>query len=252
MVRIFPQAFLVHEDTLFVPEEGPMFSAAHTSITRLIEGICKHDPQNARKILRERIFTRIPLTPLCEGMIKVVAKRFSILNNPSFENHFLETALTAKTVPVSPGITPDFHFAESPERLKTHREARDFALRLKPLSARSVGAALMGPDGELLAYAWNTHAQIRTEHAEMNLVRSLERKGWKHFPDHCTVVTTLKPCAMCAAALYQFSKPGAQVSVLYVEDDPGPKAKNSVLMKHSSLWKKAGEPEIRLAQITEE
>jgi hypothetical protein len=70
-----PDAFLVHAGVCYVPGPGQNFGPGQTAVTRLVEGVCAQFPNQSRAILRERIFSKRPLTPACEGMIKVVAKR---------------------------------------------------------------------------------------------------------------------------------------------------------------------------------
>ena len=62
-----------------------------------------------------------------------------------------------------------------------------------------VGAALVAPDGRVLATAGNRTRELRdpTAHAELLLLRTA---GAERLPGHDLVVT-LEPCPMCAAAI---------------------------------------------------
>ena len=65
-----------------------------------------------------------------------------------------------------------------------------------------VGAVVIGPDGRLLAAAGNEVEQRSdaTAHAELLAMRAAARdRSSRHLAD-CTLVATLEPCAMCAAA----------------------------------------------------
>lgn len=69
-----------------------------------------------------------------------------------------------------------------------------------------VGAVVLGPDGAVLAQAGNTveashdasaHAELLAMQAAARVLGSARLMG-------CTVVVTLEPCAMCAAAMVHF------------------------------------------------
>ncbi|BDH59616.1 tRNA-specific adenosine deaminase [Tsukamurella sp. PLM1] len=67
-----------------------------------------------------------------------------------------------------------------------------------------VGAAVIGPDGAVLALAGNRREQLGdpTAHAEILAIREAATRfgdGWRL--GGCTLAVTLEPCAMCAGAL---------------------------------------------------
>ncbi|MDP0971410.1 nucleoside deaminase, partial [Klebsiella pneumoniae] len=67
-----------------------------------------------------------------------------------------------------------------------------------------VGAAVIGPDGAVLALAGNRREQIGdpTAPAEIHAIREAAATfgdGWRL--EGCTLAVTLEPCAMCAGAL---------------------------------------------------
>ncbi|MFT9216739.1 MAG: nucleoside deaminase [Acetobacter malorum] len=69
-----------------------------------------------------------------------------------------------------------------------------------------VGAVLLGPDGAVLAQAGNRVEELHdpSAHAEMLVMRAATAaRGGKRLAD-CTLVVTLEPCPMCAAALAHF------------------------------------------------
>ncbi|WP_259141695.1 nucleoside deaminase [Tsukamurella ocularis] len=67
-----------------------------------------------------------------------------------------------------------------------------------------VGAAVIGPDGAVLALAGNRREALGdpTAHAEILAIREAATRfgdGWRL--EGCTLAVTLEPCAMCAGAL---------------------------------------------------
>ena len=64
-----------------------------------------------------------------------------------------------------------------------------------------VGAVVLGPDGAVLARAGNRTEELRdaAAHAELLALREAARNRGPRLAD-CTLVVTLEPCAMCAAA----------------------------------------------------
>lgn len=69
-----------------------------------------------------------------------------------------------------------------------------------------VGAVLVGPDGAILAQDRNRVEERHdpSAHAEMLVMRAaLQQRGGQRLSD-CTLVVTLEPCPMCAAAITHF------------------------------------------------
>jgi len=82
------------------------------------------------------------------------------------------------------------------------REARAAAAR----GEVPVGAAVLAPDGTVLACAGNqTEADAdASAHAEMLALRAAARRLGTPRLTGCDLVVTLEPCPMCAAALSHF------------------------------------------------
>ena len=91
--------------------------------------------------------------------------------------------------------------------LDAERTAMGFALEAARLAGPDdvpVGAAVLGPDGAVLALAGNRREQLGdpTAHAEILAIREAAATfgdGWRL--EGCTLAVTLEPCAMCAGAL---------------------------------------------------
>lgn len=69
-----------------------------------------------------------------------------------------------------------------------------------------IGAALFGPDGELLGRGHNRRVQDQdpSMHAETSAFRAAGRR--RHYRD-ATMVTTLSPCWYCSGLVRQFAIP---------------------------------------------
>lgn len=69
-----------------------------------------------------------------------------------------------------------------------------------------VGAALSGPDGQLLARAGNRVEEWHdpSAHAEMQVMRAATAQRSGHRLADCVLYVTLEPCPMCAAAATHF------------------------------------------------
>jgi cytosine deaminase len=89
-------------------------------------------------------------------------------------------------------------------------EPMQIALDEAALAARRgevpVGAVVFGPDGAVLARAGNAveAAHDASAHAELLAMRAAAAALGSPRLVGCTVVATLEPCAMCAAAMVHF------------------------------------------------
>jgi tRNA(adenine34) deaminase len=90
-----------------------------------------------------------------------------------------------------------------------------------------VGAALIGPDGAILARDGNCTLELRdpTAHAEILVIRAGALKLASERLTGCSLYVTLEPCAMCAAAI-SF----ARIARLYfgASDEKGGAVENGV------------------------
>ena len=80
------------------------------------------------------------------------------------------------------------------------RCANDVARRAMLLGRHPFGAILVAPDGEtVLAEQGNVDT---VNHAESTLARTAATNYTPDYLWHCTLVTTVEPCAMCAGTQY--------------------------------------------------
>lgn len=243
-------AFLIEKKdpaTLYFALHSRKDLAPTSAVVRLIQGIYATEPEKSRVLVRNRIYTTAPLTTMDRGMIQVAAKRASEIhgNSELFE-------IPEKQVDLSEtlnGLTSALEYENHPRSTLAGCDDKAwmaFAVQLtRPiqvsresqpalfLSNRPVAAVLVSKTGELLEWALNTNAVNKTLHAELNLVQSFYRKFKTKLPAGSKLFTTLKPCKMCAAMLFDAAEDmrnfKVALEVIYGEDDPGPNARNTAL-----------------------
>lgn len=207
----------------------------------LIQQIYEKYPKMARKILRNRIYTNVPLSESLRGIVKVAAKRITtntppespVLQIPNDAIHLGELAPLKKfQIPTLSKAQNDVHaWMQVAFSLISDPSHEKLYLRDRP-----VAALLLSHDDRLLGAAVNTNASNRTQHAEMNLLRDHYEKTGKPLPRGAKVLTTLKPCKMCAGMIYDFMEP--DVRVIFAHDDPGPNARMTALDCYSQIQSK--------------
>ncbi len=225
-------AFLLQRDAIyFARGEDELRSAAVV----LVSGVCASLPRDAHFILRNMIHaTRAP-GPFALGMVKVAARRIRVVEEKArgLDVPFELREVTAPPLPsmhgadlVAPGTTAShaewLRFAGGlvgPLREELPRHARD----------RRVGAALVAPDGRLLAASANTNGTDRTRHAELNVLLARWGETRARLEPGTRLYATLRPCKMCAGLVWELASEPGTVAVYYAEDDPGTAARNTVL-----------------------
>ena len=80
------------------------------------------------------------------------------------------------------------------------RYANQIALRAQSFGHHPFGATLVGPDHETILIAQGNVDTVN--HAESTLIRTAANNFGADYLWHCTLYTTVEPCAMCAATQY--------------------------------------------------
>ncbi|MBB6051537.1 Bd3614 family nucleic acid deaminase [Armatimonas rosea] len=232
------QAWLEHDGQTYWAS-GPEGLAPETAVSRLVQGIYEHYPEQARALVRNRIYLSGGKTPFCDGMIRVAAKRCTEIP----DNECL--GLTGRRAPACPTDSRELP-SLLPARLAdfsvpTLSLAEAFAL-CNQLEAeiprhdserykadRPVAALVLDREGKLLGQGINSGSRNRTRHAEMEAIRDAWAKTGQRLPAGATLISTLKPCRMCAALAWWFCDNPAQLTVLYRDFDPGPHGRATIL-----------------------
>jgi tRNA(Arg) A34 adenosine deaminase TadA len=211
-----------------------------TAVTQLIQYLFDIHVDYSFFILRNRIFTTEPPSPYAQGMVRLTAKRISFSVEPRDFNlkitHEFKRVCSNQT-----GLLKSTHLKESPVIEQTQCTTENAKLILNNLIQklptgpilhdfnRTIVAVLTDQQGNILEYSPNQNSKNKTLHAELLLLQNYYRRTGQKIPSGSRVFVSLKPCLMCAAALFQFSEQPASIHVFYLEDDPGPKAKNTTL-----------------------
>ncbi len=206
-------------------------SPCESAVTRLIQGIYDREPGSARGILRHRILaTAAQPSEMCWGMVKLAAKRMKCGVSESALAPGREL-IELGPVALAPGICGEAIAriaGESPMALARRLAA---SIRLKGsrwASDRPIAAVLESAEGAILGWAVNSSASNKTLHAEVNLIQSYCRKHGK-LPRGSRIHVTLKSCKMCAGMIWSAAEDPLSIRVFFDQDDPGPKARRTVL-----------------------
>jgi tRNA(Arg) A34 adenosine deaminase TadA len=217
---------------------------------RLISGVSDQFPQEARRLLRQRIFTNAPLSPLCQGTLAVVAKRCTAGLTPIAPDRGRLPLQGRKLIEVRPveersGAAPAFQLPDQIGSRDPHAASMQLALSLaqtrehgqvsrRYLKDRPVAALLVDAHFKVLAVGLNEAQSNKTLHAEVRLIQNFQRRAIAQsqsplLPPGARIYTTLQPCRMCAGWIQTCAEDIRSLSIFYAEVDPGPHAQNSSL-----------------------
>lgn len=261
-------AFVFQRGTVFFARGS---DEVRPAAVELIRGVYESAPRDAHFILRNTVFATREPGPFALGMTKVAAKRLRLVSaegDGKGETLPLREVTPGEPELALPGMTspprsPEewLHFAFELVTLRLERappiarseEASSASLRVEGSSGpglarddrmqadlprhardRLVGAALVGPGGELLAASANSNGANRTRHAELNALLGLWHATRTKLAPGTRLYATLRPCAMCAGLLWELSAVPGTVRVYYAHEDPGSAARNTVLCPGSA------------------
>jgi len=238
----------------------------HCPVERLIRGPHLIASARADWLLRSRIYSAEPLSPSGWGLVKVGAKRHSVLSEGALSAMkamseaegvvFKEVSLPPPALISRRSERPFHSMREASAWLLDQTEAHNDSLlkvgegQTSPLlphhgvarrwtgARRAVGALLL--DGALRPWglAFKQPERHPLYHAEWALLDALLRER-PSLGGPLTLITTLKPCKMCAGAWVSYGP--RPLRVCYISDDPGKMGQNTALDVGSFAWREAGE-----------
>ncbi len=221
------KAWLEHNDQTYWAA-GPETLAPETAVSRLVQGIYERYPQQARAMVRNRIFLTGEKTPFCDGVIRVAAKRCTE------SQPLIELGLSEELPSLLPeradnsnllvlSLTDAFVLCNQLEAEMPKSESERYK------ADRPVAALVLDRDGKLLGQGMNSGSQNRIRHAELEAIRDAWARTGQKLPAGATLISTLKPCRMCAGLAWWFCENPAQLTVIYRDFDPGPHGRATVL-----------------------
>ena len=237
-------AFLVFEDTVYYALHSRKPHEPSSAILKLIQGIYELAPEIARILLRQKIYSTAATTELCHGAIKVAAKRVHAGLTPSPPSETLPVLrwIDAGSAELPTLRRPSFHPLSFWKQEEAPHSPADFLNLAKTLVSqipdqegplyrrnREVAALLVSKEGEILSWGINTNHSNRTFHAELNLVQDFFARTGKPIPAGAKIFITLKPCKMCAGAIWVATEDPFSLEVYFSEFDSGRNARWTVL-----------------------
>jgi len=246
----------LHRDLALIPASGeipciylfsnpPSSHEPHSALTWLIQAVYEQWPEQARRILRNRIHYKGIFRPLESGMLKVTAKR--VAQHSSLPELFRELGVRTQGFRRMEVCSVGLRGVESPvavEELEVPRSepslvdwVRGQVSHLQEirrgvplhLTDRPVVAILVDSQGRVLSQAHNQNRSNKTLHAELQLAQNWWGMHRSPFPEGSRLYVSLKPCKMCAGAIWQMSKAPGSTEVIFLEDDPGSFARETIL-----------------------
>ncbi len=217
----------------------------HSALFRLISGIYQSDPEAARSWVRQRIFTLESPSSATEMTVKVAAKRMTWIEGlPAIASssdhgihvpHLIATEVGELAPPPSLAL---------PKHALPHSEAIHLCsswtegAHVAPSSPRhlrnrAIACVLLDARGVPLAGGTNQASNNPCRHAEIEMLRARHSQGRGPIPRGATVITTLKPCRMCAAMIWESCEDRASIRVIYRDFDPGTNGRATLLDKDS-------------------
>ena len=238
------RAWLVAEGGILITATGAAsFQHPWTSaVTRLIAGVNATFGEERYRYLRRRIFCDGEISTWDRNLVKVCAKRVTQCDN-STKDYAAQVTSATRVVDVGMDLLADKDSERCSQAIGSHITPRDAMILTAQLASseqqkfsgaklhqapRSVACILVDHSGQLLGANVNTNAGSQLRHAEVNLLLSLAERGMPCIPNGATLVTSLKPCRMCAAAIVPHVQ-SSSLRIIALNDDPGPHGRHQML-----------------------
>ncbi len=255
----FDLAFVEYNGIVYYSRHHKLAEAPSSAVVKLLQGIFERYADHSFFILRQRIYTTAPLTEMCRGMIKVVAKR--VTESISIQESELQGDDCADgfkfqeigtcdqlLATVTPSIENQKQLVEiesllgsfnqnkmgeigTLECLKKAQILAETVPRGNVLHDhdRSIAAILVSARGELLGYGMNSNSKNKTLHAEVNLIQRYYLENKKRIPQGAILYSTHKPCKMCAGMIYHWSEKPDSMQVYYSKEEMGGMSRQTIL-----------------------
>lgn len=242
----FELAFVSHKGVLYASYFPQGVPAPSSAVVKLVQGLFDRHIDHSFFILRNRIFTTARVTAMCQGMVKVVAKRLQGEVQAIDHGHGLsfEKIIVGDDEVFAPITLLSVENQLALESIQALEETSKLAWvkKIAALNARGevlhdydrdIACLLLGPLGEILSYGLNSNSKNKTLHAEVNMVQRFFREKGVKLPAGMKLYTTRKPCKMCAGMIHDWSDNPAALEIYYLEDD---KASQHTVLDPVAKW----------------
>jgi tRNA(Arg) A34 adenosine deaminase TadA len=225
----FDLAWVSHQGKIYFAHYPKGNLAPHSAVVNLIQGLFEHFVDHSFFILRNRIYTTAGLSKMCQGMVKTVAKRAQA-EIVAFDHGF---KLTNEHIQILP-MNPPAHLSDLNQRsldavsALRSKNLGSWARQLASLNSRGdvlhdfdrdIACLLVDKSGDLLGYGLNCNSKNKTLHAEVNMVQRFYREFGRKLPEGSQIITTRKPCRMCAGMIHDWSEIPESLQIHFEEDD---------------------------------
>jgi len=223
-----------HNHALYSPSQF-----TRTPLTKLVYGINQEFGVERFRFLRLPIETNYQLSNWERGVVKVCAKRYREFRDVSEAFTFSQRRLDVGRV-----LEPGFEQRRCESAVGTFENADEALRRVMSVENdmrisfnsqkmfrrhRCVAVTITDPNGKVLVTATNSNAKNQLLHAEVNAFAQLTRHNINELAPGSTIVTTLKPCIMCANLILEFTRNKKDVKILAAQDDCGSFGRHSIL-----------------------
>jgi cytidine deaminase len=243
----FDFAWVSHQEKVYYSRYPKNLQGPASAIVKLIQFLFDQHVDHSFFILRNRIFSTAQISPMCEGMVQLAAKR--VTGEIQAKDHGLKTSLEIVEMgDEALHILQSQHLVQvdwqAPQKIEDPIEAY---FHLQNMIAkiprgdvlhdfnRQIAGLICAPNGQVLSWAVNSNYKNKTLHAEVVAIQKYFSETGKKLPTGSVIYTSLKPCRMCAGMLTQLAEDPDQLKAIYFQDDPGPLAKNTELEKRQRL-----------------
>jgi tRNA(Arg) A34 adenosine deaminase TadA len=247
--NLFQQlAVINYQDQIFYSAYSPKNHEPHSAVTQLIQSIYNQFPDEALKILRNRIFLNYTPSLMCLSMIQLAAKRYVVdtkLIVPGCSQK-LEFKTLINSNLDSGNLYEKFEGHLNNQENASQENAFEAALNWlkseqnhKKLEGKSIRknikAFLTDTHKSFFLFSENLPNKNKTLHAEVALLQNYYQIKQKGFDSPVELYTSLQCCKMCAAMFWHMHEnPLMNLKSFYLTKETGPSARNSILNAKSN------------------
>jgi tRNA(Arg) A34 adenosine deaminase TadA len=234
-------AWVCHQRKIYWAEAKSEAYRPSSAIVKLIQFLFEQQLDHSFFILRNRLFTTAALTPMDLGMVKLAAKRVSGSIEPKNHAVALENDEWLEVGEESSWYLKGRYVEQVTLPTVSPIQSEDEAIRiLQALESqvprgdilhdynRLIAVVITDDQGRILAASVNSNFKNKTLHAEVRAAQDYFFREGRPLPPRSRIYVSLKPCQMCAAMLAAMCEDPKTLQVYFCQDDPGPRARNTV------------------------